>query len=110
MHSHDYDNLVEAQQGLLKQGYTEEFLWKDGKMMSADRSKTYRPSDLKMVEHYRFEGMTNPADMSIVMVVEASDGKKGYVVSGYGTYADPKLDEFMDEVPEVEDTEVDKAP
>lgn len=110
MHNHDYDSLVEAQQGLREQGYTEEFLWKDDKMMAADRSKTYEPSDFKMVENYRFEGMTNPGDMSIVMVVEASDGKKGYVVSGYGTYADAKLDEFMDEVPEVEDPEVTDAP
>lgn len=110
MHSHDYDSLVEAQAGLRDRGYTEEYLWKDGEMMSADRSKTYEPKDFTIVENYRFEGMTNPGDMSIVMVVESNDGRKGYVVSGYGTYADPKLDEFMDIVAEEEDPEVSKAP
>ena len=110
MHSHDYDSLVEAQAGVRAEGFTEEYLWKDGRMTSADRATTYQPADMKIVEHYRFEGMTNPGDMSILMCLTSSDGKKGYVISGYGTYADAKLDEFLDEVPEAEDTEVRNAP
>ena len=110
MHSHDYDSLVEAQTGVRDLGYTEEYLWKDGEMMAADRSKTYQPSEMKIVEHYRFEGMSNPGDMSILLCIESDDGKKGYVISGYGTYADAKLDEFLEQVPQAEDTEVEKAP
>ena len=109
MHSHPYTSLVEAQMGLRDQGYTEEFVWEDGEFKSADKSKTYATSDLEIVEHYRFEGMSNPGDMSIVFAIEASDGKKGYAFSGYGTYADEKFVNFLDEVPEREDTEVEKS-
>ena len=108
MHSHDYDSLIEAQQGVRAAGYKEEFLWKDGEMLAEDGSVQYDPTDLTVVEHYRFEGESNPDDMSILMVLESRDGRKGYVVSAYGTYADAKLVEFLDEVPVREDGDVHK--
>ena len=110
MHSHDYDHLVEAQQGVIADGYTEGFIWVDDQLMSADRSRSYRPGELTSVEEYRFEGMTNPGDMSILIVLEASDGTKGYAISSYGPTADEKLVKFLDEVPKRIETEVTKAP
>lgn len=110
MHSHDYDSIVEAQQGVRANGYTEEFLWKDGEMLSEDGSMQYDAADLTMVEHYRFEGASDPGDMSILMCLESNDGRKGYVISAYGTYADEKFVSFLDDVPEKEDSEVTKKP
>ncbi len=110
MHSHDYDSLIEAQQGVRANGYTEEFLWKDGEMLSEDSSVKYDPQDMLIVEHYRFEGASDPGDMSILMCIESKDGKKGYAISSYGTYADEKFVKFLDEVPEKEETEVTKKP
>ena len=110
MHSHNYDSIVEAQAGVRQKGFTEEFLWKDGEMLSEDKSMQYDATDLTVVEHYRFEGMSNPADMSIMMLLESKDGRKGYVISSYGPTADEKLTKFLDDVPQREDTEVHKAP
>ncbi len=110
MHSHDYDTLVEAQMGLRKNGFTEEFVWEDEQFKSEDKSVTYRPDDLKIVEHYRFEGASDPGDMSILMALEAKDGRKGYAISAYGTYADEKFVKFLDEIPEREDPEVTAKP
>ena len=108
MHSHDYDSIIEAQAGVRKAGYTEEFLWKDGEMLSEDSSTQYDAEDLTVIEHYRFEGASNPDDMSIFMVLESRDGRKGYVISAYGTYADEKLVNFLEQVPVREDTDVHK--
>lgn len=58
----------------------------------------YSPSDMTIVEYHRFEGMSNPSDMSIVFAVEAEDGRKGTIISTYGAYANMKLVEFMDKV------------
>ena len=110
MHSHDYDSLIDAQQGVRSAGYKEEFLWKDGEMLSEDSSVQYDPEDLKVVEHYRFEGESNPGDMSILMALESKDGRKGYVVSAYGTYADDKLVAFLEKVPVDVDSDVQKRP
>ena len=110
MHNHSYQSLVEAQTGVREDGYTEEFLWVDGELMDADKSRSYGKSDLTIVEHYRFEGVSNPGDNSVLFVLEASDGTKGYVISGYGTYADEKFVKFLDEVPERDSTRVEDEP
>ncbi len=108
MHSHDYDSIVEAQTGVRAAGYKEEFLWKDGEMLSEDSSVQYDPEDFTVVEHYRFEGDSNPDDTSILLVIEARDGRKGYVVNGYGNSANTSLGEFLEKVPTREDTDVHK--
>jgi len=110
MHNHTYDNVVEAQQGLIEDGYTEGFIWVDESFMKSDRSKAYTPSDLVIDEHYRFEGMTNPGDMSIVFALSANDGVKGYAISGYGPTADAKFVSFLDSVPQREDPAVEPRP
>ena len=110
MHSHDYDHLVEAQQGVIANGYTEGFIWKDDCLMTQDKSKCFQVGDLVSVEEYRFEGMTNPGDESILIVLEANDGTKGYAISSYGPTADEKLVKFLDEVPKRRETVVTKRP
>lgn len=110
MHSHNYDSIIQAQAGVRANGFTEEYLWKDEEMRSEDGKKVYKPSDFTIVEHYRFEGDSNPGDMSILMALHSRDGKKGYVVSSYGPYADDKLMKFLDEVTSDEGTDVQKHP
>ncbi len=110
MHSHPYNSVVEAQQGLIKKGYTEGFIWSDDKFMTGNKSKSYSISELTIVETYRFEGITNPGDESILFAIEAADGSKGYAISAYGPYADEKFVKFLDEVKKVEDTSVHKNP
>ena len=68
----------------------------------------YDPEDLLAVEHYRFEGESDPGDMSILMALESKDGRKGYVVSAYGTYADAKFVQFLDKIPVKQDSDVHK--
>jgi hypothetical protein len=51
-----------------------------------------------IVEYFRFEGESNPSDMSILFSVECDDGNRGTIVSSYGIYADTNLEEFMSKV------------
>ena len=67
-------------------------------MQSLKSKKFYRPADMEIVEYHRFEGISNPSDMSIVFAIETNDGNKGIVVSTYGMYAEMKMVEFMDKV------------
>ena len=48
---------------------------------------TCNPDDLEIVEIYRFEGDTDPADQAVVYAIESKSGLKGVLVSGYGASA-----------------------
>ena len=109
MHSHDYQTLVEAQTDLRARGFTVEFSFKDGKL-AGDNGQSYAASQLTSLEDYRFEGMTNPGDESILVALRAHDGARGYAISAYGPYADQAFMEFLAAIPEEQDTEVESHP
>ena len=89
-------------------GFTKEItLDKKGARFN-EEEKRYQPEDLIIRKIYRFEGESDPADMSIVYIMEARDGLKGFMINAYGTYSDqdnPYYDEFIVDVPveEIED-------
>jgi hypothetical protein len=69
-------------------GYTENFKATPKGLESIETSKKYTPDQLEVVDFYRFEGITDPADMSVLYVIKTHDGAKGTLVDAYGTYAD----------------------
>ena len=73
-----------------------------GKMQSANLNKIYKPEDLTVVKTYRFEGMSDPADSSVLYLVLDKDGDIGYMLDAYGTYSDnlgPGFDDFLKKIP-----------
>ena len=93
-----YSHLIEAVRGLKKRGFDHELLLKEEKIHCPDNDKYYSADEMSIVEYHRFEGQTNPSDMSIVFAVECNDGTKGMIISSYGVYGDIKIMEFMDKV------------
>ena len=65
--------------------------------------KTYQPAELTIVEHHRFEGASDPDEMSVVYAIEARDGTRGVLVDAYGVYSNPDLSAFLKNVPMRED-------
>lgn len=106
MHLNSFDTLVEAQQSLIRRGYNHNFQYKDGKIVSSETQTAYGSDQLEVKEFHRFEGMTNPGDMSIIYGIEAHDGAKGVVVSTYGPYANEEFEKFMEDVPMPEDEKI----
>ena len=70
------------------------------------KNKCYKPEDLKIIKTYRFEGDSDPADSSIIYLIEANDGLIGYSMDAYGMYTahedEEGYDNFIREIP-VED-------
>ncbi len=77
-------------------GYKEEFKLENGLAMLEDNN--YKADQLTIVKHYRFEGESNPDDMSVLYLLETTDGKKGIIVDAYGTYSEENLGEFLKDV------------
>ena len=73
-----------------------------GKMQSANLNKIYKPEELTIVKTYRFEGMSDPGDNSVLYLVLDKDGDIGYILDAYGIYTDndgPAFDDFLKKIP-----------
>lgn len=91
-------------------GYTEQFkVGSRGFHGAEEGSKAYLPEEICICNFYRFEGESDPADNSILYVIETNDGRKGTLVDAYGPYADAKVTEFMQQV-EAMEKKTNKAP
>lgn len=86
---------------LVLDGYTEDFKAGERGLLSLQHERIYEPGDVQVVNFFRFEGASDPADNSILYVIETNDGIKGTLVDAYGPYADAKVNSFMEEVSEI---------
>lgn len=93
-----YPNMVAAVEGLQKRGYDCDFQLVGESMKCLSTNKMYHTEDMVIVEYHRFEGISNPDDMSVIFAIECNDSSKGTVVSSYGVYADVSLLDFIDKV------------
>jgi hypothetical protein len=84
---HEMTTISETLNLLQDQGYTEEFIIEDRKVFRKSDRKVYNPEDLAIVRHFRFEGDSDPADMSVIYVIEAADNTRGILIDAFGTYA-----------------------
>ncbi len=94
MNDQTYDTLVEAIEGLKSKGYTYDFNLKSNRIECVNPYSEYLPDAFVIDQVYRFEGMTNPDDSSVLYALSTSDGKKGLMVDAYGAYAEA-LDQEM---------------
>lgn len=92
--------LTEKMAELEKKGYTTQFKFEGKSLKDRTSEKNYQPQELTITEEYRFEGESNPDDMSILYAIETRDGTKGMVVDAFGTYSDEDLGNFMKRVKE----------
>ena len=84
---------------LEEKGFNEQFRVEKKILQSiSDKKKKYKPKDIKAVNFYRFEGITDPDDMSILYAIETCDGQKGTLIDAYGVYSDEETGAFMQEV------------
>ena len=94
-----YKTVSEAVEDLKRRGFSANFEWKQNAFRAVDTARVFKPEDLTIVEHHRFEGASDPDDLAVVYAIEAHDGTRGVVADAYGPYADPGLSEFLKRVP-----------
>ena len=85
MDKHSFTTLSEVVNYLTqKEGYKEDFEADESSIKALYSKKEYNPDELLIIDSYRFEVMTAPADESTVFAIEAKDGTKGTLVISYG--------------------------
>lgn len=80
------------------EGYTDQYKIENGRLICFTSDTVYLPKDVKAANFYRFEGPSNPDDMSILYAIETCDGRKGTLVDAYGLYSDDNVGAFMQDV------------
>ena len=76
---------------LEQHGYTGQFRVEKDRLVNLTSGKKYKSADVKAVNFYRFEGISDPDDMSILYAIETTDGAKGTLSDAYGNYSDDDI-------------------
>ena len=76
-------------------GYRQGMTIRAGQLRVDGTERTYRPDEVVVRDYWRFEGVSDPGDESVVYAIETSDGAKGTLVDAYNAYADPSIGEFL---------------
>lgn len=85
----NYETLVDATNDLMRRGYTANLSMEGHTIDDKSVGIQMTAGDFEIDEFYRFEGASNPADMSIVYAVTSPKyNLKGIIVNAYGAYAD----------------------
>lgn len=85
------NTLSEKINELKNEGFIEDFDIKDDAIVNYKHKTSYNTDQVSILQHFRFEGETNPSDSSIIYVIETNDGKKGTLVDGYGRSSDMSM-------------------
>jgi hypothetical protein len=99
--NNDLKTLVSCLNVLSRDGFTDDYKMTERGLKSLKRERVYAPEEVKVLNFYRFEGNSDPADNSILYAIETSDGGRGTLVDAYGPYADSKISSFMHQVEEI---------
>lgn len=93
---HEKDYIKQYQE----KGYDVNFRFENDKLIASESKKSYKPNEVHIVAEHRYEGMSNPSDMSILYVLETNAGEKGTYLMGYGPNTNMEAAEFFKSVPE----------
>ena len=88
---HELDKIREYE----AKGYTSSFAMRMGRLTDLSSGMCYGVDDVKIVDEYRYEGMSDPSDMSILYVLEMHDGNKGLILRPYGPQATEEIDLYL---------------
>jgi hypothetical protein len=103
---HKLTPMSEILNMLRDKGFTNDFIMHDQGIKNKNSGETYEPEELTIVKVFRFEGESDPADMSVIYAMKSSKGDKGIFLDAFGTYADydgQKAAEYLRKVKIIED-------
>ena len=80
----DTQTLSQKIEELKQKGYLVNYSVKDNRIVNQDEKIELKIDDLIIDDFFRFEGMSNLSDTSILYAINTENGKKGTLVEGYG--------------------------
>ena len=90
--------LMDALNAAARRGFTEHFTVTRGRLRNAQSGVLFDADEVTICGYERFEGVSDPDDMSILYTIRTRSGVRGALTDAYGTYSDPAVGAFMDDV------------
>jgi hypothetical protein len=81
-----YGTVTDAIKAFKEEGYNLDFNLAENCIVC--NSEKFLPEDFEIVDVYRYEGNSDPADEAVVYAIESNSGLKGILVAGYGASSD----------------------
>jgi len=91
--------VAETLDELARRGFRANFGVRGNTVQVMNSGRAFKADELAIREFHRFEGVSDPSDMSIVYAIEALGGTRGTLVDAYGVYSDPDISMFLSTVP-----------
>ena len=88
-----YKTVSVALEELRRQGFITDFNLDENCLVCNDEK--FSAEDFEIVDVYRYEGNSDPADEAAVYALQSKSGVKGVLVTGYGISADPRSAEIL---------------
>lgn len=88
-----YATVTEAIKQLKEKGFTLDLNLKENQFLTDGQA--YAADEFEIVDLYRYEGASDPADEATVYALASRSGLKGILVSGYGTSTDDASEETL---------------
>ena len=88
-----YGTVTEALDAFKKQGFLIDFNLEEN--FFTHNNEKYHPEDFEIVDVYRYEGNTDPADEASVYALQSKTGVKGVYVTGYGASPDNLITKIL---------------
>jgi hypothetical protein len=89
------ETLLAAIDEFARAGFTESFEVTGDRLRALGSRRTFGPDQVVIRGYRRFEGASDPDDMSVVYAIESQDGVRGTLVDAFGVYSDPTVSAFL---------------
>ena len=84
---------------LKKEGFTAEFIALENKVQNIRTRRNYLPENLEMIDILQFEVFTDlDDDVSMIYLLQADDGVKGWLCDTFGPYTNPHLKTILPKI------------
>ncbi len=88
-----YGTVSAALEQFKQQGFTIDFNLEENCILFG--TEKFQADDFEIVDVYRYEGDSDPADEATVYAIESKSGLKGVLVTGYGISSDTVSTELL---------------
>ena len=94
-----YSNLIEAIDGLKKEGYTEDFNLQQHCLDCRNGQYKIFHDEFVVDKYFRFDVSSDAADQSIIYAISSEKyGLKGILINAYGIYTEPVTNEMLNKL------------
>jgi hypothetical protein len=78
-----------------EEGFTEHFMVRGDRLVGLESGARFDASEVVIRHVERFEGISDPDDMSVVYAIESRSGVRGTLTDAFGVYSNPVVSQFI---------------